>query len=243
MMTVAAITQEDRVQFARDGYFEFDSHIDEKCLDEIIQNTDAEVIARGSSDRLYDLVYDHNAVKQLALHPHILEVLEGLYGEPMKGFATLNFKYGTQQPAHSDAMHFNTVPAGGMCGVWAALEDVKIDQGPLVYYPGSHKLPEYTAEDVGESPPPNPEPYTAYEDYMAKIIRDKELIPKYHVCPKGHAIVWAANLIHGGTAIMREGSTRYSQVTHYYAQGREYYIPMHSKPGNVARKDPKWIAW
>ncbi len=237
------ITQEDREQFERDGYFEFDTHIDENWLTEIIQVTEAEVIIRGTAGRLYDMVYVYNAVKQLSLHQRILEVLEGLYGEPMRGFQTLNFKYGSQQSAHSDTIHFNTVPVGGMCGVWVALEDVKFDQGPLVYYPGSHKLPEYTMEDAGASSMPLPEPVTAYEDYMAKIVMDKELVPKYLVCPRGRAIVWAANLIHGGTAVMRKGSTRYSQVTHYFAKDREYYIPMYSEPGNFDRKDPRWISW
>ena len=33
------------------------------------------------------------------------------------------------------------MPEGFMCGVWVALEDMDMENGPLVYYPGSHKLP------------------------------------------------------------------------------------------------------
>ena len=33
------------------------------------------------------------------------------------------------------------MPEGFMCGVWVALEDMDMDNGPLVYYPGSHQLP------------------------------------------------------------------------------------------------------
>ena len=32
-----------------------------------------------------------------------------------------------------------------MCGVWVALEDITEDNGPLHYYPGSHRLPDYDA--------------------------------------------------------------------------------------------------
>ena len=36
-----------------------------------------------------------------------------------------------------------------MVGIWVALEDVDEECGPLVYYPGSHKLPIYLNEHVG----------------------------------------------------------------------------------------------
>lgn len=35
-----------------------------------------------------------------------------------------------------------------MCGVWVALEDVGPDQGPLVYYPGSHRWPIYGNDQI-----------------------------------------------------------------------------------------------
>ena len=40
-------------------------------------------------------------------------------------------------------------PPGFMCGVWVALEDMDMDNGPLVYYPGSHRLPEVTMQELG----------------------------------------------------------------------------------------------
>jgi hypothetical protein len=45
---------------------------------------------------------------------------------------------------------------------------------------------------------------------------------------RGQAILWAANLFHGGTAVTRAGSTRKSQVTHYYFEDCAYYFPMGS---------------
>jgi ectoine hydroxylase-related dioxygenase (phytanoyl-CoA dioxygenase family) len=38
-------------------------------------------------------------------------------------------------------MHFHSAPAGFMCGLWIALEDVRPEAGPLIYYPGSHRSP------------------------------------------------------------------------------------------------------
>jgi ectoine hydroxylase-related dioxygenase (phytanoyl-CoA dioxygenase family) len=36
-----------------------------------------------------------------------------------------------------------------MCGVWVALEDIDMGNGPLIYYPGSHRVPEVTMKELG----------------------------------------------------------------------------------------------
>ena len=50
-------------------------------------------------------------------------------------FQTLNFPVGTQQHLHSDALYFHSEPAGFMCGVWVALEDIHADTDPLESVP------------------------------------------------------------------------------------------------------------
>ena len=47
---------------------------------------------------------------------------------------------------------------------------------------------------------------------------------------KGQALIWAANLLHGGAAQTNLKRTRYSQVTHYYFDNCCYYTPMSSVP-------------
>ena len=79
----------------------------------------------------------------------ILRLLETLYGRPAFPFQTLTFPVGTQQPPHSDSVHFSAVPDGFMCGVWVALEDIDTDNGPLIYYPGSHRWPHFGNEHIG----------------------------------------------------------------------------------------------
>jgi ectoine hydroxylase-related dioxygenase (phytanoyl-CoA dioxygenase family) len=39
-----------------------------------------------------------------------------------------------------------------MVGVWVALEDIDSSNGPLIYYPGSHRLPIFTNEHLGINP-------------------------------------------------------------------------------------------
>jgi ectoine hydroxylase-related dioxygenase (phytanoyl-CoA dioxygenase family) len=230
-------------KFARDGYVTFDAQIEEQWLDAAREITEA---AFEPNKRMYDLVHVYNCIKQISLWATITDALEEVYGFPMRPWQTMNFKYGTEQPAHSDTIHFNTIPAGRMCGVWVALEDVKEDQGPLFYYPGSHLLPEYVMSDVGVLPPPieAQQPCKEYEAYMESVIARENLEAEVFTCSKGQVFIWASNFLHGGTKITREGATRCSQVTHYYAPNCTYYRPMYSRPGAISiKEDIRWIEW
>lgn len=240
------VNSTDREQFNRDGYFVFDPQIDESVIDDVVDivNFAVDGDQPANRDKCQDLYHHSDSVKRMALLPSILETIEGLYGATPRAFQTLNFQVGTEQPTHSDTIHFNSDPAGWMCGVWIALEDIGPDQGPLVYYIGSHKLPEYTLVDVGVEPgEPGAAPCKPYEQFISSIIDDNDLKPSYLTCPKGHALIWAANLLHGGSARTDRESTRYSQVTHYFFPGCTYYTPMHSQPDKPALRDPQWIKW
>jgi ectoine hydroxylase-related dioxygenase (phytanoyl-CoA dioxygenase family) len=181
-------------------------------------------------------------VKALALAPKILTVLEDLYGRKPLPFQTLNFQVGTEQPAHSDTVHFNSMPPGYMCGVWVALEDIDMESGPVVYYPGSHKLPEVTMEDVGYvADEDHGQGQIRYSEYIADLIEGEKLEPHYATLRKGEAFVWAANLLHGGSA--RSGTlTRHSQVTHFFFEGCKYYSPLSSRGADVGWLNPEWIS-
>jgi hypothetical protein len=173
-------------------------------------------------------------VKQIACNATILKLLSDLYGRRAFPFQTLNFPVGTQQHFHSDSVHFSSCPERFMVGVWVALEDIDSDNGPLLYYPGSHKLPIFTNEHLGVNPPQDgPDPYSHYPLYMNawRAIVDtlglKQL--EFHA-RKGQALIWSANLLHGGAAQKDLARTRYSQVTHYFFDNCCYYTPMGSAP-------------
>ena len=169
-------------------------------------------------------------VHKLACHPRILEILELLYGRRPIPFQTLNFLYGTEQPAHSDAIHFSSIPSGFMCGVWVALEDSTLENGALGYYPGSHKLPEVQLAQLGiwgqQGYTAHGGDYGRFENYVRALVKARGLEEKRLEVPKGSALIWSSNLLHGGTAISRPGATRMSQVTHYYFEGCTYYAPI-----------------
>jgi hypothetical protein len=175
----------------------------------------------------------------LATNANVLSALEQLYGRRPLPFQTLNFPVGTQQRTHSDTIHFNSLPASFMAGVWVALEDIDDNNGPLEYYPGSHLLPEIGMQDAGLEA--GYENYGAYEDFIAQHISKSGIEPSYGLMPKGHALIWHANLLHGGSQQKDPRRTRHSQVTHYFFEDCQYYTPMHSQPGKPAYRNPEWI--
>ena len=178
-----------------------------------------------------------DASRELAVHPDVLSLLEMLYERPAIPFQTLGFKWGTEQRSHSDSIHFSTIPARYMCGVWVALEDTGPDNGPLFYYPGSHSRPEITAYDLGrtvESPG-----YDAYENFQTELMAELGIEAVEFHARKGDALVWSSNIVHGGRPVNTPGSTRWSQVTHFYFAGGIYYTPVYSDvaTGELLLKD------
>jgi ectoine hydroxylase-related dioxygenase (phytanoyl-CoA dioxygenase family) len=177
--------------------------------------------------RVQDLWSHAESVKALASHPKVLEVLQMLYDKEPIPFQTLNFRVGSQQRAHSDTIHFSSIPARFMCGVWVALEDITPDNGAVFYYPGSHRMPEYNFSHFKSSVEATSyDDYTSYEDFMEKVMEHAGIEKMPFYAKKGDALIWSSNIIHGGSKVNDPNSTRYSQVTHYYFKDCVYYTPM-----------------
>jgi ectoine hydroxylase-related dioxygenase (phytanoyl-CoA dioxygenase family) len=73
------------------------------------------------------------------MNKKVMDTLSFLYAKEPFPFSTINFIKGSNQPLHSDIIHFHTVPALWMVGVWVAFEDVDETNGSLKIVPGSHK--------------------------------------------------------------------------------------------------------
>ncbi|MEN1941691.1 phytanoyl-CoA dioxygenase family protein [Luteimonas sp. MJ246] len=183
--------------------------------------------------RVQDAWQTSALVRGVAAEPRILDLLSRLYGRRAFPFQTLNFPVGTQQDAHSDSMHFSSVPERFMCGVWLALEDIDADNGSLEYYPGSHKLPIYTNEHIGVCAAVSKNKVAHYKAYLSlwqRLAEAHGLEKETFHARKGQALIWSANLLHGGGVHLDLQRTRWSQVTHYYFEGCSYYTPLTSDP-------------
>ncbi|MCW3641542.1 phytanoyl-CoA dioxygenase family protein, partial [Burkholderia cenocepacia] len=94
-----------------------------------------------AAGRIQDAWINDPDVKAIATNVRMLDLLGRLYGRAAFPFQTLNFRVGTQQKLHTDAVHFSSIPQRFMCGVWVALEDIYPEAGPLQLVPGSHNWP------------------------------------------------------------------------------------------------------
>lgn len=240
------VTNEQRRQFWENGYFVFDTGIPEETIDGIVADLadryppDDQPHGYVTPTRLQDAWEFNDAVRGVATNPHVLSVLEALYARKPLPFQTLNFPTGTRQLPHSDTIHFNSLPHTFMCGVWVAFEDIDMDNGPLIYYPGSNQLPEFTMADAG-APEAHSKHYAVYEQFIQKVIAEFGLKPEYGTIKKGQALIWSSNLIHGGSPQNDPHRSRHSQVTHYYFEGCRYYTPMDSRGTHVHWREPRWI--
>lgn len=194
--------------------------------------------AKGGGMRVHDAwKFDANALA-LAVNARVIEILSRIYGRRAWPFQTLNFPVGTEQHYHSDSVHFSSYPERFMCGVWVALEDVHEDAGPLLYYPGSHKWPIYTNEHLGicGAEQPGIPGQATFEPLWRALVRQTGIVPARFLPRRGQALIWAANLLHGGDEHRDRRRTRHSQVTHYYFDDCSYFTPMHSDPyyGSIA---------
>lgn len=169
-------------------------------------------------------------VRAIAANPAILNLLSRLYGRRAFPFQTLNFPVGTQQEVHADAVHFSSLPERFMCGVWVAMEDVPAEAGPLFYAPGSHRWPIVSNSMIGRRGYASQlaSAQDPYSDAWNAMIAANGTPTETFLARKGQALIWCANLLHGGSPQSDPRLTRWSQVTHYYFEDCIYYTPAFS---------------
>lgn len=227
LLAESALTDAEKEQarhFAEEGYLIVDTAIAETVLDAAVRDVGTRTDAPSQcGQRLQDA--NSGAVRSIAGNPGIIALLRMLYRREPIAFQTLNFQKGTEQPIHSDAIHFHSIPARFLCGVWVALEDIDDDNGPLVIYPQSHRLPTYDMHDIG-APTGIAAYHHCYETFAEALMRAHDLSARHIHLRKGQAVFWAANLHHGGSPVRDRERTRWSQVTHYFFQDSCYYTPL-----------------
>lgn len=180
--------------------------------------------------RIQDAWQFDEDVRAIAVNQVVIDLLSKLYGRSAFPFQTLNFPVGTQQDPHSDSVHFSSLPERFMCGVWLAMEDIDLDAGPLFYYPGSHRWPIVTNALIGRrgSGSDLTSAQDPYGPAWRALCDAHGVQEEIWLARKGQALIWCANLLHGGSRQNDPTLTRWSQVTHYYFDDCIYYTPAFS---------------
>jgi len=247
--------EELAIHFYRHGFVKINLDLEDKFVEDLITELDTKLMEGAvktqeghfhynDGPRIFEAWKWNKNVLELARNEIAMEVIEFLYGRRAIPFQTINFKLGSAQPTHSDHCHFASMPHRWVCGFWTALVDIGPNQGPLMFYPGSHKEPIYEFQDLKMSHTEykgEKDNYTEYENFVRQLIKAKKYETEYFFAKKGEALIWAANLLHGGSAITEEGSTRWSQATHvtFLEDDIKHYTPFYSdyREGHYVLKD------
>ena len=100
-----------------------------------------------------------------------------------------------------------------------------MDNGPLVYYPGSHRLPEVTMQELGLRS--DREDYKEYERHVAAVVEREGLEPALRpAARRGRRWCGPRTCCTGARRRRNRERSRHSQVTHVFFEGCRYYTPM-----------------
>ena len=169
-------------------------------------------------DGEYKLLNLHAAsavARDVIFAPAIRRFHELVFERPSLAFSTLYFERGTRQPLHQDTAYVGVGSPMELCASWIALEDIDGPCGQLEYFEGSHRL-EPLVFDNGKRL--MPQELVGNEEYYYHLgakctaagLERVQFAPR-----KGDALIWHADLVHGGSQEVAPGTTRKSLVTHY----------------------------
>lgn len=116
-----------------------------------------------------------------------------------------------------------------MCGVWIPFEDISSDSGPLIYYAGSHGFPYLSAESLRFTPldlDGKAHPQNLFQHEWERLLSASNLERTAFLPQRSEALIWQANLLHGGDIVKSKHNSRWSQVTHYFFTQCIYTTPM-----------------
>ena len=192
----------------------------------------------GHGNRIMFAIHKSETLRSFGADPKLVELLSTLLGGPAALFQSINFTMGSEQHTHSDSIHMTTYPVGGLLGVWIALEDIGEDNGPLHYYPGSHKLPYYLNSDYdneGSFFLLGNKNYTEYEKMLEEKVIEHGIEKKIFKAKKGDLLIWHANLLHGGEPHINRSKTRKSMVFHYFNTNCVCYHEITQRPSLIRK--------
>jgi ectoine hydroxylase-related dioxygenase (phytanoyl-CoA dioxygenase family) len=176
---------------------------------------------RKPSYRIADLHSHCAAALDLYLDPTIFRYVELILDQRAVATQSLYFEYGSQQPLHRDPVFVQTQPPSHLFAAWIALEDVSPRSGPLVYVPGSHRLPYYQFEpgewrlDSGRFGGREAEAMLEMAEFDRSQAEAHGLKPEVLTCQRGDVLIWHASLLHGGAVVEDPSLTRKSFVVHF----------------------------
>lgn len=221
-----SLAQEQFEKWIDNGYMIFPGMFSEVAdkvnseMERIVKNQELDFDYTAS--RVMNSWQVSETVRKIVHDDRMKKILSFALGKKVVPFQTINFFRGSEQHTHSDFIHMTTEPKGFLVAAWIALEDIGEGQGPLHYYPGSHKLPYVLGEDFDHSSNAwsvGDDLYGNFEKKIDEQISKHNLKKEIFHAKKGDVLFWHANLLHGGEDVTIPDSTRKSLVIHYFCEG------------------------
>lgn len=191
----------------------------------LAQTAHSEYIPLEKADRnqpltkLLDFYVQSNSALEVMFSSSICHFLNLIFEDDILGFQSLTFERGSTQAIHQDTAYVVCSSPMTLAASWVALEDIEEGSGELQYYPGSHRFGDFNFGD------PDRKHWNAEQDgnpihdhflnWLHETAKEKEIERLSFLPKKGDALIWSADLAHGGGAISRPELTRRSFVTHY----------------------------
>ena len=167
--------------------------------------------------RLIDYHVNSELARSAIFCDPVREVLQAGFEDAINAFQCLTFNYGSQQAMHQDGAYVVVSKPLQFMASWIALEDVSPGTGELQYHVGSHRLDDFLFPGESKSWNPGKHGKEVHQQFMKHLedLKDSETMPLETFLPrKGDALIWASDLVHGGSKIDGD-HTRRSIVTHY----------------------------
>jgi len=178
---------------------------------------------RDVSDwRIHGFHYVNEPARRIYWNPRMRTLAGQIFGRRARPIPAINFMTGSEQALHQDMAVFHIYPHNYLMGAWIACEDIAPESGPLVFYPGSHRVPffpgftDYPQTNLRTADRPTARAYQDYVDGIARRFERREFRAR-----KGQVLFWHGMLIHGGAAVARRGVSRKSMVIHYAVRGAD----------------------
>lgn len=201
--------------------------------------------------RLNDIQDESEVVRRAMMTERIIEILSWSFNDTPVAMQSLFFEYGSEQGTHQDFPYVQSQILSHLVGCWMACEDVHADNGPLFYYPGSHRIPKF---DWGSgSLTFDGQDHTQVEDfgrYLEQACEQAGLERQTFHAKKGDVFLWHAALVHGGSPATDPQATRKSLVVHYssrtaYPRDRRYSEEpsLYSRNGGLVYRRSRPSLW
>jgi ectoine hydroxylase-related dioxygenase (phytanoyl-CoA dioxygenase family) len=168
--------------------------------------------------RIHELHSASDAVLRLYLDAKVHRYASLILGDTAVATQSLYFEFGSQQALHRDSVVVPTPQFGRLVAAWIALEDIAPESGPLMYVPGSQRLPFYEFRPGQHVYDPSAhteaDVKAAMAFYAAQLERSR-LPVKHFVARRGEVLFWHSALTHGGAQPTEPQRTRKSLVVHF----------------------------